>query len=70
MYFFFLIVVPGIIAAADRLPPGLVLLEDVVDEEYEARLLASIDWQHVDPNIKEGENGRHVMSLSSISLTG
>lgn len=42
-------VAPGEDTQLQPLPPGLILTEDFVSEDYEATLLAAIDFDDVSP---------------------
>lgn len=39
---------------AESLPPGLILLEQFVSEEYERRLLECIEWESSNKIVSQG----------------
>lgn len=45
---------PGVSVPSSRLPQGLVLIEDIVNEEEEGALLQAVDWDQEDKHISKG----------------
>ncbi|ELU01726.1 hypothetical protein CAPTEDRAFT_156565 [Capitella teleta] len=53
LYLSFVKSVPGAEVASNILPAGLTLIQDFVSQEEEIELLKCIDWDYMDPQLKE-----------------